>query len=49
VRTFACDSLGTLAPEAKEAAPKLREIAQQDDAVRASANAALKKIEPAAP
>jgi HEAT repeat protein len=46
VRTFACDSLGSLGPEAKDAAPKLREIAAQDSAVKAAAQAALKKIEP---
>jgi HEAT repeat protein len=48
VRTFACDSLGTLGPEAKDAAPKLREIMEEDGAVRNSAQAALKKIEPSA-
>jgi HEAT repeat protein len=48
VRTFACESLGTLGPEAKDAAPKLREIMEEDGAVRTSAQAALKKIEPAA-
>lgn len=48
VRTFACESLGTLGPDAKDAAPKLREIAAQDDAIRGPANAALKKIEPTA-
>jgi HEAT repeat protein len=45
VRSFACDSLGTLGPEAKDAAPKLHELAEQDGAVRESARAALKKIE----
>ena len=49
VRTFACESLGTLGPDAKEAAPKLREIMDEDGAVRNSAQAVLKKIEPAAP
>jgi HEAT repeat protein len=49
IRTFACDSLGNLGPEAKEAAPKLREIAAQDSSLRASATAALKKIDPSAP
>ena len=49
VRTFACDLLGTMGPDARDAAPKLREIASQDDSVRASANAALKKIDPTAP
>jgi hypothetical protein len=49
VRTFACDSLGTLGSDAKDAAPKLREIAEQDSSVRTSANAALKKIDPAGP
>jgi HEAT repeat protein len=48
VRTFACESLGSLGPDAKEAAPKLREIAEQDGAIRGPANAALKKIDPAA-
>ncbi|MEP6670462.1 MAG: HEAT repeat domain-containing protein [Chthoniobacter sp.] len=49
VKTFACESLGSLGPEAKDAAPKLREVAAQDGALRASANAALKKIDPSAP
>jgi len=49
VKTFACESLGSLGPDAKDAAPKLREIAAQDGALRASANAALKKIDPSAP
>lgn len=49
VRTFACESLGNLGPDAKDAAPKLREIAQQDGAIRATANAALKKIDPTVP
>jgi len=49
VRTFACESLGTLGLEAKDAAPKLRELAEEDGSVRDSARAALKKIEPAAP
>jgi HEAT repeat protein len=49
VRTFACESLGTLGPDAKDAAPKLREVAEEDSAVRESAKAALKKIEPPAP
>jgi HEAT repeat protein len=49
VRTFACESLGNLGADAKDAAPKLREIAAQDGALRASANAALKKIDPNAP
>jgi len=48
VRTFACDSLGKLGPEAKDAAPRLREVAEEDGAVRDSAKAALKKIEPSA-
>jgi HEAT repeat protein len=48
VRTFACESLGTLGPEAKDAAPKLREIMEEDGAVRNSAQAALKNIEPGA-
>jgi len=48
VRTFACQSLGDLGPDARDAAPKLREIAEQDNAVRATATAALKKIDPAA-
>ena len=46
IRTFACESLGNLGPEAKDAAPKLREIAAQDGPLRASASAALKKIDP---
>jgi HEAT repeat protein len=46
VRTFACDSLGTLGPEAKDAAPKLREVMEEDGAVRDSAKKALKKIDP---
>jgi HEAT repeat protein len=49
VRTFACESLGNLGADAKDAAPKLREIAAEDGALRASANAALKKIDPSAP
>ena len=49
VRTFACDSLGTLGPEARDAAPKLREVMEEDGAVRDSAKKALKKIDPSAP
>ncbi|HSI12555.1 MAG TPA: HEAT repeat domain-containing protein, partial [Chthoniobacter sp.] len=49
VRTFACESLGSLGPDAKEAAPKLREIASQDAAIRGPATSALKKIDPTAP
>lgn len=49
VRTFACESLGSLGPDAKDAAPKLREIAAQDGAIRGPATAALKKIDPNAP
>jgi hypothetical protein len=37
-----------MGPDAKDAAPKLREIAEQDNAVRATATAALKKIDPEA-
>lgn len=48
VRTFACESLGSMGPDAKDAAAKLREIAEQDGAIRGPATAALKKIEPAA-
>jgi HEAT repeat protein len=48
VRTFACESLGSMGPDAKDAAPKLREIAAQDGTIRGPATAALKKIEPAA-
>ncbi len=49
VRTFACESLGTLGPDARDAASKLHEIADEDGTVRASATAALKKIEPPPP
>ncbi len=47
VRIFACESLAALGPAAKEAAPKLREVAQ-DGEVRKAAEAALKKLEPPA-
>lgn len=45
VRAFACESLAALGPAAKEAAPKLHELAAQDGAVREAAKAALAKIE----
>lgn len=45
VRTFACERLGALGPAAKEAAPQLHELLQQDAALAGPINAALKKIE----
>jgi HEAT repeat protein len=45
VRTLACESLGSLGPAAKEAAPQLRELLAQDAALRAPITAALARIE----
>ena len=48
VRMLACESLGALGPAAKELAPKLRELVDQNNEVHAAAKAALAKIEPPA-
>ena len=48
VRVFACDQLAALGPEAKDAIPRLKELAGgQPPAVQDAARAALAKIEPA--
>ena len=48
VRVFACDQLAALGPEAKEAIPRLKELAsEQPQEVLEAARAALAKIEPA--
>lgn len=49
VRNLACESLGALGPAAKDAAPKLRELAEQNNEVRNAARAALARIEAPAP
>ncbi len=46
VRTLACESLGALGPAARELAPKLRELVDQNNEVRGAAQAALARIEP---
>ena len=46
VRVFACEQLAALGPDAKDAAPRLKELANgQPEAVLQAARAALAKIE----
>jgi HEAT repeat protein len=45
VRMFACEALGLLGPAAKDAAPQLRDLLNQDSSLRGPITAALAKIE----